>query len=142
MCIFHHLLVELLFSNVNGKSLARVNSSVEFVEFVVDLGLGDCFVIYHDVVIDVADGDPVYTLVGVFECSKHPFFERGGSSVDCGAICVKVLGPVDIQYLVFISDAFALGHIHTGQYVRIRWGYIGGWVVEISISSVEKSRCF
>ena len=91
--------------------------------------MGNCCLIYHDVVIDVADSDPVYPLSGVFECSEHPFVEHGGSNVDCDAPCVDVLVPVDIQYLVFSSEAFALGRILTGQYVRIRWGCIGGWVV-------------
>ena len=103
--------------------------------------MGGCCAVAHDVVIDVADGDPVETLVGVLKCSEQPFVESGGSDVDCDTPCVDVLGPVDIQYLVFGSKAFALGCICTGKYVGIRWGCIGGWVVEVSISSVENSRC-
>ena len=114
MCIFRHLLAEFLFSNVNGESLAGIDWFVEFVEVVVDLGLGDCCVISHDIVIDFADGEPFYSLVGVFECSEHPFIERGGSNVDCNAPCVDVLGPVDIQYLVFRSEAITLVRICTG----------------------------
>ena len=132
----------VFFSDVNGESLAGIDWFVEFVEVVVDLGLGDCCVISHDIVIDFADGEPFYSLVGVFECSEHPFIERGGSNVDCNAPCVDVLGPVDIQYLVFRSEAFALGCICTGKYVRILWGCIGGWIVEIYILSVENIRCF
>ena len=59
MCIFRHLLEEFLFSNVNGEGLAGVDWFVEFVKVVVDLGLVDCCMVAHDVVIDVADGDPV-----------------------------------------------------------------------------------
>ena len=88
--------------------------------------MGNCFVITHDVVIYVADGDPVETLIGVFECSEHSFVKRAGSDVDFDVPCVDVLGPVDIQYLVFSSEAFALGHICTGKYVGIRWGCMGG----------------
>ena len=59
MCIFRHILSKFLFLNVNGESLSGIDWFVEFVEVVVDLGLGDCCVISHDVVIDVADGGPV-----------------------------------------------------------------------------------
>ena len=59
MCIFRHLLVEFLFSNINGESSAGINWFVEFVEIFVNLRLGDCCIFSHDIVIDAADGDPV-----------------------------------------------------------------------------------
>ena len=54
---------------------------------------------------------------------------------------MDILGPVDIQYLVFGLEAFAIGHICTGKYVGIRWGCIGGGVVEVPIFIVENGRC-
>ena len=139
MCIFRHLLEEFFLFNVKGESSAGVDWFIEFVKVGVDLGLVDCCVVSHDIVIDIADGDPIETLIGVLECSEHPFVEHGGSDVGCDAPCVDVLGPVDMQYLVFVSEAFALVRIHTGNYFGIRWGCIGGWVLEVSIISVEKS---
>ena len=59
ICIFRHILADFLFSNVNRESSACIDWFVEFVEVVVDLGLGDFCVISYDLVIDVADGDPV-----------------------------------------------------------------------------------
>ena len=128
MCIFSHILAELLPANVNDGSTAGVDWFVEYVKVGVNLGLGDFCVVSHDVVIDVADGEPVDTLGGVLECGEHPFFERGGPDVDCDATFVYILGPVDIQYLVFGSEAFALGRICTRKYVGIQWGCIGGWL--------------
>ena len=75
------------------------------------------------------DGDPVETLAGVLKCGEHPFVKRGGPNVDCNATCADIIGPVEIQYLVFGSETFALGHICTGKYVGVRCGCIGGWVV-------------
>ena len=126
MRIFSHLLEEFFLPNVNGESAAGVDWFVECVEVSLELGLGDCRVVAHDVVIDVADGDTVEALIGVLKCGKHPFFERGGFDVDGDATCVDILGTVDIQYLVFGSDAFVIGRICTGKYVGIRWGCIGG----------------
>ena len=67
MCIFLHILEEFLFANVNGESSSGVNWFIGFVNVGIDLGLGDCCVVAHEVVIDVADGDPVYPFVGVIQ---------------------------------------------------------------------------
>ena len=65
MCIFHHLLVEFLFSDVKGKSLDGVDWFVEFVKVVVNLGLGSCCVVAYDIVIDVANGERLYPRQGL-----------------------------------------------------------------------------
>ena len=85
----------------------------------VELDLGDCCVVALDAVIAVSNGEPNNNLVRVHECVNHPFFEQGGPNVDCNSTCVDVLGPVDIQYLLLGSEAFALGRICTGKYVGI-----------------------
>ena len=136
MRIFSHLLAEFLLPNVNCESPSGVNWFVECVEVDVNLGLRDFCVFAHAVVIDVVDGDPVEALVRVPECGEHLFVERGGPNIDGDATCVDILGPVDVQYLVLSSEAFAPGRIFTGNYVEVRWGCIGGWVVEVPISSV------
>ena len=125
MRVFGHILAEFLLPTVDGESAAGVNGFVECVEVRVDLSLGDCCVFSHNVVIYVADGDPVEDLVGFLECGEHPFVERGRPNVDSNVTCVDIIGPVEVQYLVFGSEAFALGHICTGKYVGIRWGCIG-----------------
>ena len=53
--------------NVNGESAAGVDWFVECVKVGVEIGLGDFCAVAHDVVIDVTDGDPVETLVGVLD---------------------------------------------------------------------------
>ena len=52
------LLTEFLLANVNGKSSYGVDWFVEFVNVVVDLGLGNFCVVAHNVVIDVTYDDP------------------------------------------------------------------------------------
>ena len=120
MHVFSHILAELLLPDVDSESAAGIDGFFEFVEVSVDLGLGDCLVVAHDIVIDVADGDPVEALVRVLECSEHPFIKRGGPDVDGNTTCVDILVPVEVQYLVFGLEAFTLGSICTGKYVGIR----------------------
>ena len=96
MRIFVHLLSELLVSDVDGESAAGVDVFVECIEVSVNLGLVYFRVVPHDVVIDVADGDPVEDLAGVLECGEHPFIESSGLNVDGDATCVDILGPVDV----------------------------------------------
>ena len=102
MRIFSHLLAEFLLPNVNGESVAGVDWFVECVKVGVDIGLGYCYVVTHEVVIDVVDGEPVETLIGLLECNEQPFVKCGGPYADFDATCVDILGPVDIQYLVFV----------------------------------------
>ena len=67
MRIFSHLLADLLLPNVNGESAAGIDWFVECVKVGVDLGLGDFRVVAHDVVIDIAGGDPVETFARVLK---------------------------------------------------------------------------
>ena len=68
MRVFGYLLAEFLLPDVDGESVAGVDGFFECVEVSADLGLGDCRVVSHDIVIDAADGDPVEALDGVLKC--------------------------------------------------------------------------
>ena len=103
ICVLVHLLEEFLLTDTNGKSAAGIDGLIGGVEVSVDLGLRDCHVVVHDVVVDVADDDPVEDLIGVLECGNHPFVEYGGTNVGSNAAGVDILGPVDIQYLVLCT---------------------------------------
>ena len=127
---------------VDGDSAAVVDGIVEGVKVGADLGLRDHHVFFHYVVVYVADGDPIEDLVGVLECGEHPIFERDGTDVDGNVAGVEILRPVDVQYVVFCKEMFALGSICTGKYVRIHLGCIGGGRgVEVPITNVENGRC-
>ena len=108
------------FHKVDGESSAGLDGLVEGVGVSIELILKNCRVVFHDVVLDVAGGDPVEALVGVFQCGEHPSVERGSTYVDINATGVDIIGPVDIQYLVFFSESFTIGRICTRNYVRIR----------------------
>ena len=56
MCVFDHLLAELLLPDVDGESTSGAHGLVEGVKVSVDLDLGDFCVVAHDVVVDIADG--------------------------------------------------------------------------------------
>ena len=139
--VLSHILAEFLLADVDGDIAAGIDGLVEGVEVGIDLGLQYCCLVFHEVVTDVADGDPVEALVGVLKCDKKSFVKRGGTNVDGDAAGEDTILPVEVQYLVFCTEAFMIGRIFTGKYVRIRWGYIGGGVVEVFITSVKNGGC-
>ena len=119
-------MAEFLIPDVDGESAAGADWIVEGVEVSIKIGLRDRRVVAHDVVLDVADSEPVEALVGFLEYGNNPFVKRGGTNVDGNATGVDILGSVDVHYLVFGSEAFSLVRIYTRKYVGIRWVCIRG----------------
>ena len=99
--VLSHILAEFLLADVDGDIAAGIDGLVEGVEVGIDLGLQYCCLVFHEVVTDVADGDPVEALVGVLKCDKKSFVKRGGTNVDGDAAGEDTILPVEVQYLVF-----------------------------------------